>query len=64
MIVDYAEEMRKGKPRDLTADPFAHDIRVPVVEADPNAGVDQLVHGLANGAEAARNGWVRLIIGQ
>jgi hypothetical protein len=64
MIVDYAEEMRKDKLRDLTADPFAHDIRVPVVEANPNAGMDQLVHSLANGVEAACNGWVRLIIGQ
>jgi hypothetical protein len=34
------------------------------VEANPNAGVDQLVHRLADGAKAARNGWVRLIIGQ
>ena len=32
IIADYAEEMSKGKPEDLTAHPFAHDIRVPVVE--------------------------------
>ena len=56
--------MGKGKPGNLTAHLFAHDIRVPEVEANPNARVDQLVHGLLNGVEAARNGWVRLIISQ
>lgn len=56
--------MGKGKPGNLTAHLFRHDIRVPEVEANPNARVYQLVHGLLNGAEAARNGWTRLIIGQ
>ena len=56
--------MRKGKPGDLTAHLFAHDIRVPEVEANPDARIDQLVHGLVNGGEAARNGWVHAIIGQ
>ena len=64
IIAHCAEEMGKGKPGNLTAHLFGHDIRVPEVEANPNARVDQLVHGLLNGAEAARNGWVRRIICQ